>query len=838
MMTVKSKEVLKSLLFVVLTIFASAIPVRATITLSNDGWSQTGVGDWDDISKTGTLTRNVTETIEIMNDGITLDGDGYKLTAPLGFTGNGITLSGRTGVTIKNLFQVRGFPCGIYLLNSSSNTIEGASTGYGIAGCTIGIHLQNSSNNTIEPFCQGNDCAVRLDNSNHNNKIYVNVNGGHYGILLNHSSGNIIDSYVVYCDVGIRLENSSNGNTLSHSHADNNEDTGIFIIDSDGNTLDGNGAWSNGADGIVLSASNGNTLIDNGVQLNNVMQIRLIGSCDNKIIETHLRGRYGMDLSYSSNGNTISNNHIYYHHDGWHIQISNASNDNSILDNEFYNCGGESGSALNVFGSSRTIVAGNTFWLNNIGISLLSSDNSKIYNNNFIDNTTHVYVSGGTDNVFNLAKPIGGNYWSDWTGPDADHDGFVDNPYVFTGGQDNLPLTVQDGWTDEDLDGVPKYVEDSAPNGGDGNSDGTSDSEQANVASLPNIEDGRYVTFVSPDGTSLGNVSAINNPSPGDAPSGVEFPIGFFDFTVSGIASGGKVTVELLLPSGVNVKSYYKHGPTSDDPSAHWYPFKWDGQTDTGAKFWTDRVMLYFVDGERGDDDLSENGEIVEPGAPTLILNRPPVADAGPDQTVEQESDEGTLVTLNGSGSTDPDSTPGTNDDIVAFDWYTEGSFIDSGKIIEHTFGPGTHTVTLEVTDKAGETSVDDLAVIVQDTTPPTIHSVSANPEVLWPVNHKMVEVIVEVEATDNSGEELVCGIAWVESNEPVNGPGDGDTDPDILDWDFTEDFLMVLLRAERAGGGDGRVYTICVECTDAAGNPSFAQVEVTVPHDQGKGKK
>jgi PKD repeat protein len=48
--------------------------------------------------------------------------------------------------------------------------------------------------------------------------------------------------------------------------------------------------------------------------------------------------------------------------------------------------------------------------------------------------------------VFNLDEPVGGNYWSDWTGPDDDGDGFVDSPYVFTGGQDNLPWVNQDGW--------------------------------------------------------------------------------------------------------------------------------------------------------------------------------------------------------------------------------------------------------------------------------------------------------------------------------------------------------------------------------------------------------
>jgi hypothetical protein len=47
--------------------------------------------------------------------------------------------------------------------------------------------------------------------------------------------------------------------------------------------------------------------------------------------------------------------------------------------------------------------------------------------------------------VFNLSEAQGGgNYWSDWTSPDVDpEDGFVDLPYVFSGGQDNLPLVSE-----------------------------------------------------------------------------------------------------------------------------------------------------------------------------------------------------------------------------------------------------------------------------------------------------------------------------------------------------------------------------------------------------------
>ncbi len=55
--------------------------------------------------------------------------------------------------------------------------------------------------------------------------------------------------------------------------------------------------------------------------------------------------------------------------------------------------------------------------------------------------------TASTGNVFNLAAPTGGNYWSDFSPScsDADHDGFCDSPYTFTGGQDNLPLTTMVG---------------------------------------------------------------------------------------------------------------------------------------------------------------------------------------------------------------------------------------------------------------------------------------------------------------------------------------------------------------------------------------------------------
>ena len=95
-----------------------------------------------------------------------------------------------------------------------------------------------------------------------------------------------------------------------------------------------------------------------------------------------------------------------------------------------------------------------------------------------------------------------------------------------------------------------------------------------------------------------------------------------------------------------------------------------------------------------------------------------------------------------------------------------------------------------------------------------------------------MVPVILAVDATDNC--DSVCQVISVESNEPVNGLGDGNTAPD---WVITGD-LTVKLRAERSGTGSGRIYTITVKCTDQSGNSSTDTAKVSVPHDKGKQKK
>jgi len=203
-----------------------------------------------------------------------------------------------------------------------------------------------------------------------------------------------------------------------------------------------------------------------------------------------------------------------------------------------------------------------------------------------------------------------------------------------------------------------------------------------------------------------------------------------------------------------------------------------------------------------------------------LVQNQPPVANAGPDQTVECADPTGTLVTLDGSGSSDPDN------DIISFEWYEGEDPLGSGETMTYEFAFGAHTVTLVVTDSFEETDKDDVIISVQDTTPPEI-DVSVSKDSLWPPFFQMVNVELDYTISDNCDEDPEVSIE-VTSDEPtvrlpwIRRPRFA-PDAEITETD------EVLLRAERHLRGDGRVYMVTVSAIDALGNKSSSNIPVKV---------
>lgn len=95
-------------------------------------------------------------------------------------------------------------------------------------------------------------------------------------------------------------------------------------------------------------------------------------------------------------------------------------------------------------------------------------------------------------------------------------------------------------------------------------------------------------------------------------PSGWQAPYGVVNLRLSQGAAGTQATVVLSyphkLPAGTR---YYKYGPTTDDATPHWYAF--DAAVISGST-----ITLTLTDGANGDDDLSANGQIADPGAPVV----------------------------------------------------------------------------------------------------------------------------------------------------------------------------------------------------------------------------
>ena len=96
-----------------------------------------------------------------------------------------------------------------------------------------------------------------------------------------------------------------------------------------------------------------------------------------------------------------------------------------------------------------------------------------------------------------------------------------------------------------------------------------------------------------------------------------------------------------------------------------------------------------------------------------------------------------------------------------------------------------------------------------------------------------MHEVSISLTVSDLVDQSVTCRIVNVTSSEPEDGDGDGNTEPD---WEYSglPGDLTLKLRAERSGAGDGRIYTVQIECVDDFGNVTNVWVEVPVAHDQG----
>jgi cysteine-rich repeat protein len=116
------------------------------------------------------------------------------------------------------------------------------------------------------------------------------------------------------------------------------------------------------------------------------------------------------------------------------------------------------------------------------------------------------------------------------------------------------------------------------------------------------------------------------------------------------------------------------------------------------------------------------------------------------------------------------------------------------------------------------------LCLIEVPNLPPVCDGAFASPDSLWPPNHKLVPIGIDG-VSDPDGDPIAITVTAVAQDEPATcGDADG------LGTD------VVLLRSERNGDGDGRVYHVAFRAEDPAGAFCLGEVEVCVRHDNGHG--
>ena len=429
-----------------------------------------------DYKLTGSIYNN---SIDIQKDSITLNGNSHSLQDSTGSNFYGIQLSRRQNVTLVNV-AISGFINDIYLEYSHNNRI--------ISSCLLhspsnGIYLYHSTNNNLTDNILKNahEKAIYLYLSDSNILSGNTVTDNERGVFFQEAKNNILRNNIM---------TANKPSIFVYGYLAQN-----FINDADTtNTVDGKPVyyWTDRHDqtvplnaGTAIVVNSSGITVENLVFKNNSGMVEVAFSHDCLIKNVTVYRSPGIYLLYSYS-NVISENNVTYTGSWPAIMLelthyNRVANNyvsnigvsaiwledtmyNTIIGNTVINSSGGSmqefdGSAVlvddsvgcNVIGNylsgsvfgvtvggdvAKNLVMDNNIVKNEAGIGLWLGQDNKIYHNNFIENKKQVRIVLTPRNSYDDGYPHGGNYWSDYTGWDANNDGIGDLPYVIN--QDNL----------------------------------------------------------------------------------------------------------------------------------------------------------------------------------------------------------------------------------------------------------------------------------------------------------------------------------------------------------------------------------------------------------------
>jgi parallel beta-helix repeat protein len=315
-------------------------------------------------------------------------------------------------------------------------SIENTRSYFVVASCFVhdggdyhsGIVLFNSTNGRIaDNLCSNDYWGIGLFLSNYSTVVNNTCTGGFYGMYLlycgnelirdNNCSNNVEAMYIWYTSNSFVLSNDCSSGSL-----------GIQLDTSDNNTVGGNECDST-VYGIAAAVSSDNIIENNNCSSDTMCGIFLSSSTRNYLIGNNCSAgsQYGIWIDDGGNNtltiNNCSRNAVY----GIFLLLTD---NNTVTFNKL--CNNSRFGVFLGFVTNANIVVNNTFIGNNGATVAYDADHSQACDN-------------GTGNLWNTSgNPHGyGNWWSDWTTPDANYDGVVDVPHAINGSagaQDHYPL--------------------------------------------------------------------------------------------------------------------------------------------------------------------------------------------------------------------------------------------------------------------------------------------------------------------------------------------------------------------------------------------------------------